>query len=389
MISESTSEIKVWTEKDLAVFDHLQTPLWIFDFDLTGKWWANRSGLILWSSPSNEHMRERGRGVPVSEATKIRLAKLRAQIESGEVTRDRWTYYPTGLPPFVAEVIFSRIFIADNDGDTPRLAMLAEARLIGEQEMDPFYRRGLEVLRHMGELVSLYKLDGELLMRNPAAIGVLGDGSGLPAGTDAFAQIFLSPTDAGYVRIALEQGPVQGEYEVITKNGLAWHTIDVRKILDPVTGAPAILVNHRDVTERVHAEHALAESRERLAFQTEQLRRLAASPLRVWKSILALPLIGRIDEQRIRAGLEGIQARAAVEEIKVVLLDLTGAEGVDSNAAEGIRRLIRSLALQGIASRVVGVRATLARTLVGQGIDLGNVPLHASLADALATALRR
>jgi rsbT co-antagonist protein RsbR len=109
----------------------------------------------------------------------------------------------------------------------------------------------------------------------------------------------------------------------------------------------------------------------------------------VWKGILALPLIGRIDDARIRAGLQGIQARAAREEIKVVLLDLTGAEGVGADAADSIRRLIRSLALQGIGSRVVGVRATLARTLVGEGIDLGTVPLHASLADALAMELRK
>ena len=303
--------------------------------------------------------------------------------------RDRWTYYPTGKPPFVAEVLFSRMFIAENDGDLPRLAMLAEARLVDEKEMDPFYRRGLEVLRHMGELVSLYNISGELLMRNPAAIILLGDAAGLPAGTDAFADVFVSPIDVATVRASLEQGPVQGEFEVHTKKGLAWHALDLRKIVDPVSGGPAILVNHRDITERIRAEHALAESRERLAFQTEQLRRLAASPLRVWKSILALPLIGRIDQQRIRASLEGIQARAAIEEIKVVLLDLTGAEGVDAEAAEAIRRLIRACALQGIGSRVVGVRATLARTLVGEGIDLGDVPLHASLADALAAALRR
>lgn len=388
MISESLSATKVWTEKDLAVFDHLQTPLWVYDFDTTSKWWANRSGLALWIASSNEHMRERGRGAPISDATKIRLAKLREQIAQGDVTRDRWTYYPTGHPPFLAEVIFSRIFIADAEGAPPRLAMLAEARPIGEQEMDPFYRRGLEILRHMGEMVSFYKLDGELLMRNTAAILILGDGANTPAGTDAFAQVFVSPIDVTTVRTSLEQGPVQGEFEIQTKNGLAWHSVDIRKTIDPVTGVPAIVVNHRDITERIRAEHALAESRERLAFQTEQLRRLAASPLRVWKSILALPLIGRIDEQRIHAGLDGIQTRAAIEEIKVVLLDLTGAEVVDAEAAGSIRRLIRSLALQGIASRVVGVRATLARTLVGEGIDLGDVPLHASLADALATELR-
>jgi rsbT co-antagonist protein RsbR len=210
----------------------------------------------------------------------------------------------------------------------------------------------------------------------------------VPSGTDSFVALFASSTDALSIRASIESGPVRGTFELVTKDGLAWHALNARKVVDPVTGEIALLVNHSDVSDRIRAQHALTESREVLEIQTEQLRRLAASPLRVWKGILALPLIGRIDEARIRAGLEGIQARSAREQIKVVLLDLTGVEGVDIDAAESIRRLIRSLALQGIGSRVVGVRATLARTLVGEGIDLGTVPLHASLADALGAELR-
>lgn len=390
MNSPLTSQPKVWTEKDLEVFDTLQTPLWIVDLEAITKWWANRSGLVVWKAGTNAEMRERSRGTgPVSDATKLRVKMLRASLERGEVTRDRWTYYPTGHAPFVAEVLFSAIFIADAEGSPGRLAMLAEARVIGEAEMDSFYRRGVEVLRHMSEMVSLYKLDGELLMRNPAAVLALGDGLDAPAGTDSFAALFVLPSDAAAVRASLENGPVRGTFELVTKDVFAWHALDARITTDPVSGEPAVLVNHRDITDRIRAQDALAQSREELEMQAEQLRRLAASPLPVWKGILALPLIGRIDDARIHAGLEGIQARAAREQVKVVLLDLTGAEVVDADAAEAIRRLIGSLTLQGIASRVVGVRATLARTLVGEGIDLGRVPLHASLADALAMELRK
>lgn len=383
------TKLRVWTEKDLEIFDCLQTPMWVFDFEFPGKWWANRAGLLLWKADSVEHMRERGRGTPVSEATKLRQATMRDCLTRGETMKDRWTYYPTGHAPFVAEVIFSAICIANAAGAEPRLAMLAEARPIGENEMDPFYRRGMEVLRHMGEMVSLYKPNGELLMRNPAAVSVFGDGADAQPGTDLLAQIFISSSDAKSIVTDVENGPIQKIVEVNTKNGLAWHAIEVRKTTDPVTGDLAILMNHRDISDRVRAEQELAESREKLALQAEQLRQLAASPLRIWKGILALPLIGRIDEARIQSGLQGIQSRSNREQIKVVLLDLTGAEVVDADAADAIRRLIRSLSLQGIASRVVGVRATLARTLVGEGIDLGSVPIHASLADALARELHK
>jgi anti-anti-sigma regulatory factor len=384
-----TAQLKVWTEKTLDVFDEIETPLWVFDFESMLKWWANRSGLRLWSSPGNAELRERGRASSaMSEATRIRLLTLRSQLVRGEVLNERWNFYPSGHPPFVADVLLSGIEIVFAADTSSRIAMLVEARRVGADEVDTFALRGVEALRHLSELVSLFKPNGELLMRNPAAILVLGDELNVPSGTDSFVALFASSTDALSIRASIESGPVRGTFELVTKDGLAWHALNARKVVDPVTGEIALLVNHSDVSDRIRAQHALTESREVLEIQTEQLRRLAASPLRVWKGILALPLIGRIDEARIRAGLEGIQARSAREQIKVVLLDLTGVEGVDIDAAESIRRLIRSLALQGIGSRVVGVRATLARTLVGEGIDLGTVPLHASLADALGAELR-
>ena len=388
MNSELTPSVKVWTEKELGVLDHLQTPLWVFDFQSNNKWWANRSALRLWHASSVEEFRERGRNSTVSEATRLRLEALQTRLQRSEVLRERWNYYPTGHAPFMAEALLSRIDISEPEGAPSRIAILVEARPVSDDEVDPFVRRGVEVLRHTSEMVSLYKPNGELLMRNAAAIMVWGDLTSIPSGTDALAQVFVSPVDVATIRQGLERGPVRGTFEVRVQNGLAWHVIDARTTTDPVTGESAILMNHRDISERIQAEQALEESREKLAFQTDQLRRLAASPLRIWSGILALPLIGRIDEMRIRAGLDGIEARAQAERIKVVLIDLTGSEGVDADAALAIRRLIRSLALQGIDSRVVGVRATLARMLVSEGIELGDVPVHASLADALARELR-
>jgi hypothetical protein len=45
MISATWAKARVWKEADLAVFESLQTPLWIFDFTTMNKWWANSKGL--------------------------------------------------------------------------------------------------------------------------------------------------------------------------------------------------------------------------------------------------------------------------------------------------------------------------------------------------------
>lgn len=255
-----TTTQKTWTFAELELFEQVKTPLWIFDFEVMAKWWANRSGLELWTVTSNEEFRSRGRTSTVSEGTRIRLEALRARLERGEIPRERWNFYPTGLDPFVAEVILSRIDIADAPGAPSRVAMLIEARRTNADALDPTVQRGVEILRHIGEMVSLYKPTGDVLMRNSAAIGALGDATNEPPGTDCLARTFVSPNAAEAIRAAVAKGAFHGDMEVQTKTGTAWHLVDARMTLDPVSGQQALLVNQRDITDRVRAERALEQA---------------------------------------------------------------------------------------------------------------------------------
>lgn len=255
-----TGPRKTWTLIDLSLLDQVQTPLWIFDFQVMAKWWANRSGLELWTVPDNDELRKRGRSSTVSEATRIRLEALRARLERGEVPRERWNFYPSGLEPFVAEILMSRIDIADEVDGPSRVAMLIEARRTNSDELDPAVRRGVEILRHIGEMVSLYDLDGQVLTRNASAMSAFGDGTNLPPGTDAFVQTFMFPSDASKVRAIAEKEAFHGDIEVRTATTTAWHLVDARTTLDPVTGRTALLVNQRDITDRVLAERALEQA---------------------------------------------------------------------------------------------------------------------------------
>jgi signal transduction histidine kinase/AraC-like DNA-binding protein len=205
-------------------------------------------------------LRARGRTSTVSEATRIRLEALRARLERGEVVRERWNFYPTGLDPFVAEILLSRIDIADAPDEPGRVGMFIEARRTNSEELDPAVRRGVEVLRHIGEMVSLYKPTGEVLMRNSAAMAAFGDGTNLSAGSDAFALTFLSSDDAQTIRSTTATGPFHGVVEARTHVGAAWHVVDARATLDPVTGQAAMLVNQRDITDRILAERALEQA---------------------------------------------------------------------------------------------------------------------------------
>src|SRR5205085_6628584 len=53
--------------------------------------------------------------------------------------------------------------------------------------------------------------------------------------------------------------------EAETVQGRRWHHLDARPVLDPVTGAGGVLLNERDVTERVEAESAKVAAEQKAA----------------------------------------------------------------------------------------------------------------------------
>jgi anti-anti-sigma regulatory factor/PAS domain-containing protein len=372
----------IHTPDDLAALDLLQTPVWVVDLERATQWWANLACMPLWGASTREEMlANSAASPPASETSRTRLATLRRRFERGETSLDRWTLYPGNARPFVAECRSSGIWVGARRDEEGQLAMLIEARVLGPDETDPHDRRGIEALRYLGELVSLYADSGEGLMRNPAAVRVLGDaGAG-----DQFKASFADPAQAAEVRALLATGAVfRGEVRVRSAAGERWYETEARPSLDPVTGQPAVLVNQRDVSERMAALAELTTSRERLAAQAEELRSLAAPVIRVGAGVLALPLIGALDRARVEVALTALLAATASGRVHRVVLDLTGAALFDATVADGLLRIVQVLRLQGVAPALSGIRPELARAIVAAGLTLA-VPCFQTLEHALAS----
>ncbi len=365
---------------DLSELDRLRTPVWIVDLERGEKWWCNRAGLVLWNAETLEAWIGRNATNVVSEATLTRLQSMRRRLERGEVSTERWTFYPDGVDPVVAECQISGIVIADAEGEPARMAMLVEARQLGSHEVDPSERRGYEALRYLGELVSYHAGSGEALMRNPAATRALGD----PGAGDQLAAAFVDPDQAAELRTCLAGGSVYRQDTLVrTATGERWFDTEARASLDPITGKYGVLVTQRDITERrLHLEEL--EHRGRLlAAQTETLRHLSAPVMRVGPGVLALPLIGALDVDRVEVALTALLARTAHERVTRVVLDLTGATTVDAAAADGLVRLVRVLQLQGVTPALSGIQPELAQAIVAAGLELGRVRCHPTMAEAL------
>jgi rsbT co-antagonist protein RsbR len=365
---------KVYTFADLEPFDALSTLVWVVDLERGARWWVNLACLPLWNTASRDELLARSIDPP-SETSRIRLEALRRRFEAGQRS-----IYPDGAPPFAAECRSSGIHIAERRDGPARLAMLIEGRLLGPEEQDPLERRSVEALRYLGELVSFYSETGEAVMRNPAAVRVLGD-----VGPDhRFAGDFVDPAQAADARARLAaREPFRGDTCIRTLAGERWFDTEARPVLDPVTGKPGVLVTQRDIAERRAHVAALEHNHRRLAEQAEALRTLSAPVIRVGDGVLALPLIGALDGERLDAALAALLAQTGREKLVRVVLDLTGAAAVDDAVASGLLRTIRVLRLQGVAVAISGIRPELAQTIVAAGLDLAGVPCFQSLEHAL------
>jgi rsbT co-antagonist protein RsbR len=123
--------------------------------------------------------------------------------------------------------------------------------------------------------------------------------------------------------------------------------------------------------------------------QERELLELSTPVVQLWKSILALPLIGTLDSQRTQVVMESLLDGIVKTESSIAIIDITGVPVVDTLVAQYLLKTVAAARLMGADCLISGIRPQIAQTIVHLGVELGDVTTKASLADALALALTR
>jgi anti-anti-sigma factor len=137
-------------------------------------------------------------------------------------------------------------------------------------------------------------------------------------------------------------------------------------------------------------ESQLAELQVALAEKTELLEtiRQASTPIApVVRGILVVPLVGVFDGFRAELLTEKLLDEIARAHARAAILDVSGVPVFDTDAAELIVRLARSVRLLGAEVLLVGLSPDNARTIVELGVDLTSLRTLGTLQDGLAKAL--
>ena len=134
--------------------NHLQSPIWIFDFDHKQIIWANDKALPLWESSSHNELRSRDLGKDMSAAVEATLEEYRETFKQNKTVKTWWHLDPRKVGKNLL-CIFSGISLPDK-----RIAMLVE--VIGDESS---IRREL-AFSDYSNLALLFNEQGNLVSAN-------------------------------------------------------------------------------------------------------------------------------------------------------------------------------------------------------------------------------
>jgi rsbT co-antagonist protein RsbR len=130
-------------------------------------------------------------------------------------------------------------------------------------------------------------------------------------------------------------------------------------------------------------------SRERtIREQQEAIQELPTPVLPFREGMLILPIIGLIDTQRARQLTEQLLGSIRANRAKVVVMDITGVQSVDSRVANHVVQTVEAARLMGASVIIAGVSPEIAQTMVTLGIDLGRITTVGDLQSGIERAER-
>ncbi|GAB3972404.1 STAS domain-containing protein [Streptomyces sparsus] len=151
----------------------------------------------------------------------------------------------------------------------------------------------------------------------------------------------------------------------------------------------ALLVNRMlDAAGALTFETYVEGREEIIRRQGSQLLEVSTPVVRLWRQVLAVPLVGTLDTARTQVVMENLLQSIQEHEALVAIIDITGVPTVDTAVAQHLMQTVHAVRLMGADCVISGIRPPIAQTIAQLGIDLSTILTKATLADALSAAVR-
>ena len=134
-------------------------------------------------------------------------------------------------------------------------------------------------------------------------------------------------------------------------------------------------------------EQMIASRDEYIREQASQISMLSTPLIPVYQGVLALPLVGSIDQRRATQILEDLLEGIARHQADVVIIDLTGVALVDEVVTQYLVQAARAAQLLGAQVVFAGIRAEVAQTMVQLDLDVSHFAICADFQAGVEYAL--
>jgi rsbT co-antagonist protein RsbR len=123
--------------------------------------------------------------------------------------------------------------------------------------------------------------------------------------------------------------------------------------------------------------------------QTTALLELSTPVVQLWEGVIAVPLVGTLDSVRTQLVMEKLLETLVTTGADHAVIDITGVPTVDTEVAQHLLKTVSAARLLGAECTISGIRPQVAQTIVSLGIEFGDIATKATLAGALAVALKQ
>jgi len=168
----------------------------------------------------------------------------------------------------------------------------------------------------------------------------------------------------------------------ITQRALASNPAALADALLAISNAVDRLAQHTVTVYQLAREDVIRR-------QQEELLELSTPVVKLWDGVLAVPMIGVLDSNRTQIVMETLLQSIVDTGADIAIIDITGVPTVDTLVAQHLLKTVTAIRLMGADCIISGIRPQIAQTIVHLGIDLQGITTKATLADALALALRQ
>jgi rsbT co-antagonist protein RsbR len=133
-------------------------------------------------------------------------------------------------------------------------------------------------------------------------------------------------------------------------------------------------------------EHARTRE-EIISSQADQLLELSTPVVKLWDGVVGVPLVGTLDSARTQVVMEKLLQALIDSGSAHAIIDITGVPAVDTQVAQHLLKTVVAARMMGAQCTISGIRPQIAQTIVALGIEFGDIPTKATLADALRQTL--